>query len=267
MKSDWFERDALVTVKAYPNPSAKYHESVCVAAITKEEGWVRLYPVQFRSLPASQRFKKYQRIRLRMKKHDRDVRPESYRPDESSFQLLDVIGPERVAERREWIEPTLSPSMCEIQKSQSQMGKSLGVFRPKEIVDFLIVDSSPEWSGRKQAALDQLTLFDERTTQLEKIPFVFKYKYVCNDDRCKGHSQSIIDWELMELYRNVRDEASDTQDIKAKIRAKYLDQICGSKRDTFLFVGNHSRFPNTFMVLGVFWPPKPTDRDRQKALF
>jgi hypothetical protein len=267
MTADWVQRDALVTVKAYPNPSAKYHETVCVAAITKEEGWVRLYPVQIRSLPANQRFQKYQRVRLRMKKHDRDARPESYRPDESSYQLLEVIDPKRVAERREWIEPTASESMCAIQKAQSETGKSLGVFRPKEVVDFLIVDGSPDWSGRKQAALDQLTLFDERTTQLEKIPFVFKYKYVCAEEKCKGHTQSIIDWELMELYRNVRDEASSTQEIKAKVRAKYLDQLCGNKRDTYFFVGNHSRFPNTFMVIGVFWPPKPTDKDRQKALF
>ena len=64
MTEKWLEREALVTVKAYPNPSAKYFESVCVAAITREEGWVRLYPVGFRSLPDQQRFKKYHRVQL-----------------------------------------------------------------------------------------------------------------------------------------------------------------------------------------------------------
>jgi hypothetical protein len=34
------ERDVLITVKAYPNPSNKYQETVCVAGVTKEEGWV-----------------------------------------------------------------------------------------------------------------------------------------------------------------------------------------------------------------------------------
>ncbi len=85
MTREWVEREALITVKAYPNPSAKYHETVCVAAITKEEGWIRLYPVQFRSLPEEQRFKKYQRVRLRIAKHERDARPESYRLDENSI--------------------------------------------------------------------------------------------------------------------------------------------------------------------------------------
>jgi hypothetical protein len=47
--SEWLEREAIVIVKAYPNPSAKYFETVCVAAITAEEGWIRLYPVSERS--------------------------------------------------------------------------------------------------------------------------------------------------------------------------------------------------------------------------
>jgi hypothetical protein len=43
----------VVTVKSYPQPSSRYHESVCVAGIrrdTRDPQWVRLYPVQFRDL-------------------------------------------------------------------------------------------------------------------------------------------------------------------------------------------------------------------------
>ncbi len=42
MSEPWLDREALIVVKAYPNPSAKYHETVCVAVTTREEGWVRL---------------------------------------------------------------------------------------------------------------------------------------------------------------------------------------------------------------------------------
>jgi hypothetical protein len=45
MTENWLQREALVTVKAYPNPSKKYSETACIAAITRAEGWVRLYPV------------------------------------------------------------------------------------------------------------------------------------------------------------------------------------------------------------------------------
>lgn len=263
MSDLWIEREAVVTVKAYPNPSVKYHESVCVAAITKEEGWIRLFPVQFRSMPFSKQFKKYQHIQLRMKKHDKDSRPESYRPDEDSIRRLKVIDTKRNwEERRATIEPTLSRSMCEIQKQQKEHGKSLGVFRPRLVTDILIEDDRADWSGKKQVALDQLTFFDPQTTTLEKIPLKFKYKYFCQDEDCPGHVQSIIDWEIMELYRKVRASADDPAEIKEKIRQKYLEELCGPDRDTHFFVGNHSQHRASFMVLGVFWPPK-----RQPTLF
>lgn len=40
----------LVTVKTYPTPSAKYIETTCVSGITDDGHWIRLHPVNFRSL-------------------------------------------------------------------------------------------------------------------------------------------------------------------------------------------------------------------------
>lgn len=253
MKGDWREREALITVKAYPNPSAKHHETVCVAAITKEEGWIRIYPVQFRTMPPEKRFKKFQLVCLKLRRHERDSRPESYRVDEDSIRLLNIK--KDWASRWEWIEPTVSRSMCEILTLQESTGKSLGVFQPKEVTDFVIEKTEAKWSGKKQSGIDQLSLFDEKTTKLEKIPFVFKYRYVCNEPNCNGHAQSILDWELMQLYRNVRDSGAAIDELKRKLRKKYLDEICGANKDTYFFVGNHNQYRASFMVLGAFWPP------------
>ncbi len=269
MTPEWLSREAVVTVKAYPNPSVKYHETVCVAAITREEGWVRLYPMQFRTLPKDKRFKKYQRITLKMQKQEQDARPESYRPDELSIVAGDVISSGNAWSKRwEWIRPTVSTSMCEIQRRQKENGKSLGVFKPKQVLDFIIEDDVGTWSGKKEAELDQMILFDEQPNRLEKIPMIFKYRYICDEEGCRGHTQSIIDWELMELYRNVRNTTASVDEIKAKIRSKYFDELCGAGKDTHFFTGNHSRFPGTFMILGVFWPPIPPASARaQKGLF
>ncbi len=259
MIGEWLIRDALVTVKAYPNPSSKYHETVCIAAVTREEGWIRLYPVQFRSMPREQQFAKYQVIQLRMKKHDKDSRPESYRPDEHSIEIRDTLSTSNDGHwgrRKAWIEPTLSPSICFIQREQKRSRKSLGAFKPYKITDLDIEDADPEWAAKKQCFMRQMLLFDRQTSKLEKIPFTFKYRYVCQEEGCKGHTQSIIDWEIMELYRNVRRSANSTVEVKDKIRQKYLDELCSAKRETSLFVGNHSLYPTTFMILGVFWPPK-----------
>lgn len=49
---------ARVLVKAYPQPSEQYGETVCVAAITEDGSrLLRLYPIRFRHLDPEQRFK------------------------------------------------------------------------------------------------------------------------------------------------------------------------------------------------------------------
>jgi len=140
------EREILITVKAYPNPSNKYQETVCIAGVTKKEGWTRLYPISFRHLPQNLQFKKYQLLRLRMRKHESDSRPESYRPDQQSFQL-----------------------------------------------------------GRFISA-----------------------------------------W--------------------AKMRQKWVDELWGKAKDSYLFVGNQRVHPRSFLILGVFWPPKLKDTNQMKLL-
>ncbi len=262
MTEQWLEREALVAVKAYPNPSAKYFESVCVAAITREEGWVRLYPVGFRSLPDEQRFKKYQRIQLRMRKHERDHRPERFRPDENSIKLGEVIGTKNAwRERWRWIRPTLGPTMCELLQAEESHSRSLACIKPRDVDKLIVEAAEGGWAGRKQAVIDQLTFFDPVETKLEKIPFIFKYRYRCENRDCRGHTQSIIDWELMELYRKTRGPGVPPDDIHARIREKFLGELCAETKDTHFFVGNHSRFPATFMVLGVFWPPKSVQNE------
>ena len=52
----------LITVKAAPNPSQTYGETVCVAGLRLDldnVGWVRLYPINFRDLGDDSKFKKY----------------------------------------------------------------------------------------------------------------------------------------------------------------------------------------------------------------
>ena len=79
----------LITVKTYPIPSSTYDELVCTAGVTETGEFIRLYPINFRDLPFSQQFKKYQWIEISAEKHTgRDVRKESYRPDSESIKLI-----------------------------------------------------------------------------------------------------------------------------------------------------------------------------------
>ncbi len=190
---DWTSTRILITVKTYPNPSWSFKETVCVAGITEEGRWIRVYPVKFRDLPYEKRFKKYDIVQVSIRKDIHDIRPESYRPDPDSLQIIGNLSSRGGwADRKSWVLPTVSASMCEIQRLQRENEKTLGMFKPRAVNDFVAEDDDAEWPRKKMGILQQLELFDKPKTTLEKIPYVFKYSYVCSDPACPGHNQTIF---------------------------------------------------------------------------
>jgi hypothetical protein len=249
--------ELLVTVKAYPALSTAYGETVCVAGIrtdTARPEWVRLFPVQFREMRFDQRFKKYQLITVEATKHS-DPRPETMRPNVDSLVLGDVLDTARGwAKRRPFVEPLLVESMCEVAARQRHEGISLAAFRPAEVLDLEIDDDEEEWTSSQAGVAAQPSLFFPTKSGLEKIPHRFRYYYRCGPG-CSGHHQSMIDWELAQAYRKWRDDNSEATALQM-IRQKFLGEMCDPRKDTIFFVGNHHRYPESFMVLGVFWPPR-----------
>ena len=257
----------VVTVKAYPAISRKHGEAVCVAGIRTDTAgprWVRLWPIEFRDLPFSQRFQKYQEITLSVEPSN-DTRPESFRPVPDTLVLGKTLGTERGwALRKPLIEPLVVESMCEVIQRQQQERTSLAVFRPGAIDDFLIEQNAPEWDPKQQAVIAQPSLFLPDKRELRKIPYRFKYRYRCPKASCPGHEQSIIDWELAQAFLGWSQypEAERLNQIKAK----WLGQLCGPDRDTHFFVGNQHQYPSSFVVLGVFYPPKDSVTSEQLHL-
>jgi hypothetical protein len=266
--------ELLPLVKAYPALSRTYGEVCCVAGVemtADRPKWIRLYPIPFRSLEDRQQFRKYQRISVRVAAHSGDRRPETRRPDRDSIELVGtpIKTSDAWARRRRWVEPLIAPSMCELRRRQKRDGTSLGVFRPASVDDLIIeqvnVDAEKRAIAKAFAAqgslLDGLGTDEQRQQlrEIEQIPYRFKYRYRCSDPGCKGHTQGIIDWEIVQFYRQVRHR----DDWQARLRAKWLGELCGPERDTAFFVGNQHQHPTSFMVLGVWWPPK---RPEQLAL-
>lgn len=254
----------VVTVKAYPNPSTTYGETVCVAGIRVDcetTEWVRLYPVGYRDLLFSQQFKKYQEITVDVVAAS-DPRPETARPKPDTFRLGRCIG--TWTDRRALVEPLMAESMCEIQRRQAVDGTSLGVFRPKDVSGFT-VEKEPieDWTQKQRNSLGQMLMFgngDKAT--LEKIPYSFTYHYRCQG-HCNGHHQKIIDWEIGEAYRKWGYTEAERLD---RIRDRWLNVLFGKDRDAALYVGNMFQHPRSFVVLGVFWPPRPRVTPQQQSL-
>lgn len=207
----------LPLVKAYPNLSRQYGEVSCIAGLTMvdtgQPQWSRIYPVPFRALTEDRQFRKYQPIRMKARKPGNDPRPESRRVDVDSIEITgSQIGTERGWEaRRMIVEPAIRESMCELRRAEKENRTSLAIFRPAEMLDLVIeeVEPNPDKGDRAEAWAAQAQLLEpsERQQQrkaLEQIPYRFKYHYRCSDANCTTHTQSIVDWEIVQLYRQVR---------------------------------------------------------------
>ena len=252
-------KKVLVTVKAYPNPSKKYGETVCCAGIDMDTlQWIRLYPVQYRDLDESQKFKKYTVIEASCWKAPDDHRVESYKIDSISIKLLshfDTQKDKRWEARKKVVLPTVSSSFCKI-LADIEAGKSLGAFKPYDI-DFQSKKAQRVDENSREACYAQLSFWNKTKKAIEQIPFDFYYSFKCfGDSACPGHQLPIIDWEIGQAYRDWRYKYKTQEILLQKIREKWLDTICSSQKDVYFYVGNMLRFRDHFMILGVFYPPK-----------
>jgi hypothetical protein len=261
----------LVTVKAYPSLSTTYAEAVCVAGI-REGGrfgyeWVRLFPVQFRDLPVDKRFRKYDIIELSAEPHSSDQRPESRRPDQDTIRVVEHLDTTRKwARRREFVEGLGKPlTMCGVQAAQAVDGTSLAVIRPREVHDLVIRprDEQDLSEGRRMLSRTRIEIEGAESTSfawrpLEVSPYTYKFRYTCFAPECRTHTMSVIDWEIHQAFRNWKARyRSETDDqINERIRRQWMDDLCGPDKDTVFFVGNMHQHPASFLVLGVFWPPR-----------
>lgn len=265
----------LVTVKTYPIPSSRYDELVCTAGVMEDGSFVRLYPINFRDLPFSQQYRKYQWIEVSAEKHrGRDVRKESYRPDCDSIQLLGEPIPTKRgdwSDRAKYVLAQPSFSMEELYEKQQEDRTSLGIFKPKIVRDLVISEDDPDWKPAFKAALAQSRLWETRTKSKEpprKVPYKFHYLFECKDSRCKkNHRMMIEDWEVGALYWKLVDGGATPQKAADGVRKKFLEELCDPRRDTHFLVGTILAHPKTWVVVGVFWPPKPKPKTADLTLF
>jgi hypothetical protein len=260
-------KEILITVKAYPNPSQKYGETVCVAGVElMSKNWIRLYPVPFRDLDDERKFPKYSVIKADVFKARDDHRPESYKVNADSIRVIGYYGSERNwARRKEMLLPTQSSSFCNILRENSFNRKSLGMFKPQN-VDFSFCKARKRDEKAREQCYAQTTFFNKEKNAPEAIPYEFRFSFSCEGEcDCPGHSLSIIDWEIGQSYRSWRIKYQDEDVLLQKIKEKWLG-MCAADKDTFFFIGNIQRLPHIFMILGVFYPPKTIEHDSSSLL-
>jgi hypothetical protein len=264
VSADTRRERVLITVMTYPHPSKGYDEVVCTAGIDEQGRWVRLYPIDYRYRPKTQRFHKYQWIRVDLEPRGgrNDPRPESRKPVVDSIELdgEPLSAKHGWAERRAVINALPHHTVHELEAEWDKSRASLGVVRPKRVLDLEVRPADPEWKPEWKQLYEQPRLFGEEVKELRKLPFSFHYVFECEDDP-KPRSAMIEDWELGVLFLKESARLGSDEAAAKSVKAKFQDVLCGADKDTRFFMGTRHPF-NTWLVLGVFWPPK-----REATLF
>jgi len=248
----------LITVMTYPHPSEPYKELICTAGITEDNNWIRLYPVDYRYQPAQKRFRKYQWIEvdLELQGSENDNRLESRKPILETLRILGepISAKNNWEERRRIVDKMPHCSVNQLQQLYDRDKISLGIVRPKRVLDLIVEPTKEKWKPKWQYLFSQLHLFEKPQKPLRKLPFNFKYVFEC-EDSTRPQQATILDWELGVLFLKESDKYGSDEAAAESVKNKFLNELCSSKKDTRFFMG--TRFPyNLWMVLGVFWPPK-----------
>ncbi len=264
MLDKWQDRHILILGNTYPSHSGKYNETVCTGGIdetTRE--MVRLRPVPIRYLQTDQQFKKFQWIRVRATKDTSDPRPESLRIDPQSIVLEEVVKDHEYKRRILENSPHMIGSVEELKAKQVQDGTSLGIIRPKDILD-CFVENRPaaerqEWERKERARLSQDNLFGEQVKPLDFPEVEFAVKWQCYHPQCESHTMHLLQWGIHELYRKLKRQ--NDPDVARKVVDKMRAELDESRRDVYLFLGNFRAVMYNFGLMDSYSPPKPPSDD------
>lgn len=256
----------LILCKTYPSPSGKHVETSCVAGMTEAGKLIRLFPVPFRLINDSKRFRKWQWIEARIEKAPADHRPESHRIKVDTIEC----DPEPISTRDNWrerqkvLEPiNVHKSFNKLDQDRLASGVTLGLLQPSKIISLDITPaSSAEWTDEERKKLEQnerqsildFGEADSRTlATLRKLPFAFHYNYECEvDGIVELHRHKIEDWEVGALYWNCRHKHGNNweQPFRDKI---FRDLV---NRNLMFLMGTMHRFPKQWLIVSLIYPPR-----------
>jgi hypothetical protein len=262
------KRRVCVLVKAYPQRSQKYEETVCVAAVTDDHRLLRLYPVRFRHLDESKRFVRFDWLELEVTRPSDDVRPESFRMKEDSLRIIKRKDDTKPEERAQLWKPCVSKSLEALHEEQRDHGKSLGIIRPDpESVKFrysAIDKANPEERDEiQQVYQEQQSLLEEPLTKLPAAEYIFRYQFTSGGNQ---HSMQIHDWEVQATYEQYKKRYGSSEKALEKMVDYYERRA--PKMNLHLVMGTLHGRPYQFIIIGVLRTTADLDQvDAQSDLF
>ncbi len=253
-----------ILVKAFPQPSAKYEETVCCAGVIEEtQEFVRLFPIRFRRLPEDCRFDRYDLVEMIVTKAN-DGRPESYRVDEDSISVIERATPSNFPDelRVKLWPPFIYPNMEALTAAQKENGTSLGIVCPDNVT-FHHAPFEQAEQDVKDMLQKQQFLFEKPLKPLKPPKYRFYYRFTTGE---KEHMRTIMDWEVQAAYYNFKRRYGSEAKTLTMLEDQYAKRI--PKQNLHFVMGTMAKRKFQFILIGLLRSPlSPEDVTRQHDLF
>ena len=252
-------------VKAFPQPSQKYEETVCCAGITEDtRELLRLYPIRYRRLDKANQFERFDLVEMIITK---DSRPESHHVNEDSIHLLESGKKLSEQSKVQLWKPFITPSLKALLEETKQTHRSLGIIKPDPgSVKFKIKPAAKSDTEDQQVAdliYQQASLLEEPLKPLVRPEYSFSYHYTCDGH---PHKHQIHDWEVQAAFINYKRRYKTEDKALAMMTQEYQQNI--PERNLHFIMGTMKAHPQTFIVIGLLRSGlDPQEVDKQKELF
>jgi len=260
----------LIVVKTYPTRSKKYTELVCTAGVDEDGNWYRIYPIPTKSLKDYKGLQKYTWIDAEIEKDSSDTRPESYKINISSVELLSTIPTDNNWSYRKDVilKSNIHDNLDEIiNLANKDNTLSVCLFNPTKFLSiYFETKKAEEFSKEEKRAYKNANanLFEHNSScevEFNAMPSIpYDIKLVFEDCNGKKSKMNILDWEISQLYWNLKNSKKSDTEIKQGIKDKLNWMI--KERELYLCLGTmkqmHGWTSNPFTIIGLFYPPKDT---------
>ena len=235
-----------ILIKAAPRIGETHGELVCCAGIDDAGNWVRLYPVSFKTLEDSQKFRRWDIIEYDWRTPRGDVRAESRRIEHKSLQIAGSLS-------RRFQKDFVARHVVESLEDALMASRSLALIRPVNPV--FIIEKKDAKSISKETELaqrwhqhDNFGLFgatDKSFVPRKVAPYSFKYRYETRDGKREGTCQ---DWEMEATFLKWRQKYGE-QDTLDKMKLRFGEEYPTS--GFVLAMGTHKAYPSQWLINGV----------------
>jgi hypothetical protein len=149
-----FNRRIRILVKAFPQSSLKYEETVCCAGITVDTGeLLRLYPIRYRRLDKVDQFDRFDLVEMTITRATEDYRPESHRVDHDSITVIESGKRLPDYEKVRLWKPFIATSVKTLLQENKETNRSLGIIKPDSgSLKFKIKEAASSDEEDKQVA-------------------------------------------------------------------------------------------------------------------